>query len=232
MVHIFISHSSKDKWLIDHIASILKLIPVEPYLAEIETPTPTSLPQKLSDAIATSDAVFVFWTSNVAENQSTRDVVNWEISAAYHMNPRKPIYVFTQKDVEVPTMLDYTTVYANFDPLDPKTLIEMLQKVQNTASSCIKKSKVNVEKSESNSNVLDLIDGRRIAILCQTPRPTEFLRQQYNYWQSQSDWVVLGGYGFDDYMKRLEKEGFLKYQGGAWAVSKEALDYIAKYHGG
>jgi hypothetical protein len=80
-------------------------------------------------------------------------------------------------------------------------------------------------------NILDLVDARKIALLCQAPRATEYLRQQYDYWQSQSDFVVLGGYSFDDYMKLLEKEGFLMYQAGKWKVSQEALDYIAKYHG-
>lgn len=82
------------------------------------------------------------------------------------------------------------------------------------------------------SCILDLEDGRKIAILCQTPRTTEFLRQQYDYWESQSSVVFLGGYGFDDYMKRLEKQGFLEYINGKWQVTTKALEYIAKYHGG
>jgi len=61
------------------------------------------------------------------------------------------------------------------------------------------------------TNILDFEDARKIALLCQTPRTTEFLRQQYAHWQSQSTWVFLGGYGFDDYMKRLEKQGYLTY---------------------
>jgi hypothetical protein len=81
MVRIFIAHSSRDEWLINPIASNLKLIPVEPYLAKVEDPTPYPLPQKLDNAIETSQAVFGFWTSNVANNQETRDVFNWEISA-------------------------------------------------------------------------------------------------------------------------------------------------------
>jgi hypothetical protein len=133
MVRIFISHSSKDKWLIDPLALNLKLILVEPYLAEIETLTPISLPQKLCEAISSSDAVFVFWTGNVAENESTRDVVNWEISAAHHMNPKKLIYVFAEKDVRVPAMLEYITVYARYDPFNQETLNNMFEKVQNTA---------------------------------------------------------------------------------------------------
>lgn len=80
--------------------------------------------------------------------------------------------------------------------------------------------------------ILDLEDGRRIALLCQTRRTTEFLRQRYDYWESQSGVVVLGGYRFNDYMKRLEKEGFLEYINGKWQVTNKALEYIKKYHGG
>ena len=89
------------------------------------------------------------------------------------------------------------------------------------------------ELSKPNS-ILDDIDARRIAILCQTPRTTDFLRQQYQYWQGQRDWVVLGGYGFDDFMKLLEKEGYLTYdnQNKSWRVSTDAIEYIRKYHGG
>lgn len=81
------------------------------------------------------------------------------------------------------------------------------------------------------SNILDFENARRIAMLCQTPRTTDYLRQQYNYWQSQSNVVVIGRYGFDDYIKRLEKQGYLKYRNGKWEVTQEALDYIKKYHG-
>jgi len=80
-------------------------------------------------------------------------------------------------------------------------------------------------------NILDFHDARKIALLCQEPRTTDFLRQQYDYWQSQSTWVFIGGYGFDDYMKRLEKEGYLNYVNGKWQVTTKALEYISKYHG-
>jgi len=134
MVRIFIAHSSRDEWLINPIASNLKLIPVEPYLAKVEDPTPYPLPQKLDNAIETSQAVFGFWTSNVANNQETRDVFNWEISAAYHKKPRKPIYVFAEKGVPVPMMIDYITVYATYDPLSQETLDKMATRVQEIAS--------------------------------------------------------------------------------------------------
>jgi len=57
--------------------------------------------------------------------------------------------------------------------------------------------------------ILDSAYPRQIAMLCQTPRTTEYLREKYEEWESQSSWVVLGGYNFDDYMKRLEKKVFL-----------------------
>lgn len=103
MVRIFIAHSSKDEWLINPIASNLKLIPVEPYLAKVEDPTPYPLPQKLNEAIKSSVAMFVFLTPNVADNKDTRDVVNWEIATAHAMG--KPIYVFRENGVEVPLMV-------------------------------------------------------------------------------------------------------------------------------
>jgi hypothetical protein len=32
-------------------------------------------------------------------------------------------------------------------------------------------------------------------------------------------------------MKRLEKQGFLKYVDSRWQITEKALDYIKKYHG-
>jgi len=132
VVRIFIAHSSKDDWLIDTIDRNLRLIPVEPYLARLEDPTPYPLPQKLDSAIDSSAAMFAFLTPNVANNKNTRDVVNWEISAAYAK--KKPIYVFVEKGVEVPLMINYITVYATYDPFDQETLNKMSARVQQIAS--------------------------------------------------------------------------------------------------
>jgi predicted transcriptional regulator len=43
--------------------------------------------------------------------------------------------------------------------------------------------------------------------------------------------ILAGGYDFNDYMKRLEKQGYLKYRNGKWEATDKALDYIEKYHG-
>jgi hypothetical protein len=85
---------------------------------------------------------------------------------------------------------------------------------------------------EHRSNILDFDYGRRIAILCQTPRTTDYLREKYEEWKSRSGAIVIGGYTFDDYMKRLEKQSYLRYRNGKWDVTDKALDYIEKYHGG
>ena len=85
---------------------------------------------------------------------------------------------------------------------------------------------------ERKSNILDLDYGRWLAELCQTPRTTEYLREKYEEWESRSRVIAIGGYDFNDYMKRLEKQGYLKYRNGKWEVTNKALDYIEKYHGG
>jgi len=78
-------------------------------------------------------------------------------------------------------------------------------------------------------NVLDWDYGRWLAELCDTPRTTDYLRGKYEEWEGRSSYV--GGMGFDDYMKRLEKQGYLKYRNGKWEVTNKALGYIEKYHG-
>ncbi len=77
--------------------------------------------------------------------------------------------------------------------------------------------------------ILDYSYGRKIALICQKPQVAEYLRSVFDIWQRKSSW--LGGHGFDYYMKRLEKEGFLKYVNGEWQVTQKALEYIDKYYG-
>ncbi len=77
-------------------------------------------------------------------------------------------------------------------------------------------------------NVLDWDYGRWLAELCETPRTTDYLRNKYEEWESRS---VGPGIGFENYMKRLEKQGYLKYRNEKWEVTDKALDYIDKYHG-
>jgi hypothetical protein len=129
MAQIFIAHSSQDKWLIDPIAQTLKQSGVIPYLAELDSPTPFSLPEKFEKAIKESNVIIAILTHNVTDIIQTRDIVNWEISAAYHQPLKKPVYVFREKGVEVPLMIEYITDYSTFDPFDEQTLKNAINKI-------------------------------------------------------------------------------------------------------
>ena len=132
MVQIFIAHSSEDTWLIDPVSDALINTGITPYLAELEDPTPLPLPQKIEDAIKESEALFAILTSNVMNKPETRDIVNWELSMAKAF--QKPIYVFCEKDVEVPRMVAYSTVYLRFDPISQESLDSLMDSVKEEAA--------------------------------------------------------------------------------------------------
>lgn len=127
MAQIFIAHSSKDRWIIDPISEILRKAGIFPWLSELESPTPFPLPEKLQTAIENSKALIAILTHNVIDIIQTRDVVNWEASAAYHL--KKPVYVFREEGVEVPIMIDYITDYFTFSPFDEETLRKAIDKI-------------------------------------------------------------------------------------------------------
>jgi len=132
MIRIFIAHSKEDNWFIDPICANLETIPVEPYRARLEDPTPMPLSRKLDLAIKGSNAMFVFLTKNVMMLRDTWDIINWEIATAYAY--KKPVYVFREKGVEVPLMIKYITVYFTYDPFDQKSLNETLLHAKSIAS--------------------------------------------------------------------------------------------------
>jgi len=78
-------------------------------------------------------------------------------------------------------------------------------------------------------NILDFEYARRIVELCETPRTTEYLRSMYEKWTSGV--IVFRNYNFGDYMKKLEKQGYLKYRNGLWKATDKALNHIRKYYG-
>jgi hypothetical protein len=131
LVQVFIAHSSKDKWLIDAICENLAIIGVTPYLAELEDPTPLPLPDKLDAAIKISNALFLIITSSAMQNPQTRDVLNWETATARAY--QKPVYVFAERGVDVPLLINYISVYFTFDPITRESLKEMMERVHKTA---------------------------------------------------------------------------------------------------
>jgi hypothetical protein len=87
-----------------------------------------------------------------------------------------------------------------------------------------------IRLKEHQIDIFDSDYARHIAVLCQTPRTTEYLREKYEEWRHGI--FVQGGYNFDDYMKQLEKQGFLKYASEKWEVTNKAKGYLRKYTGG
>jgi hypothetical protein len=78
-------------------------------------------------------------------------------------------------------------------------------------------------------NILDDEYARHLAILCQDAKTTDYLRRKLDEWKNRDR--THGGYGIDDYLKRLENESYLRYLNEEWEVTDKALDYIDKYHG-
>jgi hypothetical protein len=76
--------------------------------------------------------MFAFLTPNVENNKDTWDIVNWEISSAYAK--KKPVYVFVEKRVNVPIMVNYTVVYATYDSFDQQSLNKMVARAKEIGS--------------------------------------------------------------------------------------------------
>ena len=131
MVKIFISHSRLDSWLVEPISKVLKDIGVEPYVAEIETPEAKPLPAKFQEHIRTSSVTILILTANVMRYSKTRDIINWEVATAHTLG--KPIYVFREKDVEVPLMISYITDYFTFDPIKKEDLSAVINRIRKIA---------------------------------------------------------------------------------------------------
>ncbi len=65
------------------------------------------------------------------QNPQTRDVLNWETATARAY--QKPVYVFAERGVDVPLLINYISVYSTFDPITKESLKEMMVRVHKTA---------------------------------------------------------------------------------------------------
>ncbi|SRR6266516_3238325 len=127
MAQIFIAHSSKDKPLIDWIAGNLRAIGITPYQAGYDSPSETSLQDKLRREISRSQAVFLILTRNVTGSMNTSTIIQWEFDTA--KEKKKPVYVFKEKKVRVPLMIQLSADYGTFDPVSKESLIEAMNKM-------------------------------------------------------------------------------------------------------
>jgi ribosomal protein S27E len=91
MAQIFISHSKKDKEVIDFLSKAFDDTKVKPHLEELEKELPTGVTAaKIERDIQASNAVFVLLTETVEKLKHTRDWVVWECGVAKN----KDIWVF------------------------------------------------------------------------------------------------------------------------------------------
>jgi cell division protein FtsW (lipid II flippase) len=89
---------------------------------------------------------------------------------------------------------------------------------------------VTISNPFDRADILDDDCVRYVAVLCQTPRTADFLRQKYQEFRELHGY--RGGYSSDELLKELEDRGLLIFQNAKWEVTQKALDYIEKYHGG
>jgi len=91
MAQIFISHSGKDKEIIDFFLRSFAGTKVKPHFEEFEKPVPTGVTaDKIARDIQASNAVFVLLSENVEKLAHTRDWISWECGVAV----QKEIWVF------------------------------------------------------------------------------------------------------------------------------------------
>ena len=88
---------------------------------------------------------------------------------------------------------------------------------------------ITVSNPLARAGILDDDCVRHVAILCQTPRTADFLKQKYQ--ECYARYRLSGGYSSDEILKELEERGLLVFQNGKWEVTQKSLDYVAKYHG-
>lgn len=93
-----------------------------------------------------------------------------------------------------------------------------------------KSADVTVDNPLARADFLDSNYVRALALLCKTPRTTEYLKQKYH--EICDRLGIYRGYTFEYCLKELEERRLLIFQDGNWKITQKSLDYITKYHGG
>ena len=110
MAQIFISHSQRDKPLVDFFLEAFAGTKVKPHLEEFERELPSGVTaQKIENDIRASNAVFILLSENVENLRHTRDWVNWECGIANNKEivVFEPSEAFSKITVVVPRFNHY-----------------------------------------------------------------------------------------------------------------------------
>jgi len=114
-VNIFISHSRRDKELVERIRTIITNIGhqsiVEEFIpTELKQPIPYA---EIKSKVDLSSLVFLFLTDNVVLTEYTRNWVMFEISLA--ATQQKRLFVFERQGTPIPYPIPYLTDYMIFN---------------------------------------------------------------------------------------------------------------------
>lgn len=108
----FLSHSSKDKYLVNQIAVDLAQLGIAPWLDEWEIRAGDSIPQKISLGIKESDCVVVFLSKNAAASKWVER--EWQTKYWDEIERNKVLVIPSLlEDCEIPELLK-TKKYADF----------------------------------------------------------------------------------------------------------------------
>ena len=132
--YVFVSHSSKDRALIDTIKQTFEDLPVRLYFVEDKTAgVPPS--REIAEGVKKARALFVFFTSNVVFNAETRDWILFEIGVAVGHG----IPIFSWKDSAVmkehlPRLLEQVSKYKEFNLLNSEGILKLIKEIKDAAN--------------------------------------------------------------------------------------------------
>ena len=71
--------------------------------------------------------MFLILTRNLTRSKKTSNIVHWELATA--QMKKIPVYVFKEKGVNAPLMIQLTETYGTFDPVSRESLVEAIGKM-------------------------------------------------------------------------------------------------------
>ena len=125
---IFLSHSSKDRFIIEPLARDLMQCGVKVWLDEAELELGDSLIERIGDAIAEIDYLGVVLTKNSVKSEWVKREV--EIAINFEINQRKvKVLPLLFDSCKIPVFLS-TKVYADFKKNYPIALKKLIKKLR------------------------------------------------------------------------------------------------------
>lgn len=120
---VFISHSGKDKEIVESVADILKSrfkeIKCVPYIGERNT-IGRPLTSKLREELLDSNSVLVVWTKNA--KKISNEIIGFETGMAWASNI--PVFVLKDKSIEITWFYRQITDYVEIENFEDENILE------------------------------------------------------------------------------------------------------------